>query len=260
MLEFLLMPHAARFLVAASAVLLASLAAWSADAPPQPAGSAWLPVEAAEERVAYYLDQCAAALEEADAFGDEQKESLRRAANTLVVCAATVALHDGDSAQKPHAAATVAAAQQLARAYGDHAAATEALAAARAAWTDGGEATEVAWERMASLGAMMNEVNVVNARVRRAVSNERNLTRRGERALGDVATLAMIANASIYDTHEVKDDEQLPFWYELMAAFRDQATELRGAVEAKDFEAAQEALSGMQNACDECHSEFEVEA
>lgn len=255
------MLHATTWIRALFVVVIAAAAitAWAVDAPPQPAVSQWLPASAAQERLEYYLKSCGDDLDEAADYGDEQKEALRRDANALVVVAATLALHDDESPNKAKAAAVAIAAKDLSRANRDHAAASAALEKVTAAW-ESGAAEPPTWERMASLGALMNEVNVVNARVRRTLSSERNFTRRGEGSLGDLATLAMIANASIYDTHEVKNEEQLPFWFELMSEFRNQATALRQAVEAKDYEAAQEALSGMQTACDECHSEFEVDA
>ncbi|HEY5316010.1 MAG TPA: cytochrome c [Pirellulales bacterium] len=100
----------------------------------------------------------------------------------------------------------------------------------------------------------MSEAEVLNARLRNS------LRRFDARRLADnaraAAALAAIGQASVYDTHEVKDPQQLPDWYRLAGEMRDAAGQLNATIRAKDKPGATAALKRLDNSCKACHKIF----
>jgi hypothetical protein len=75
----------------------------------------------------------------------------------------------------------------------------------------------------------------------------------------DAAVLAAIAQACVYDTHEVKNPDDLDRWYQLCGQMRDAAGELNAKVHAADKPGAEAALLKIAQSCDDCHEAFRVE-
>jgi hypothetical protein len=151
----------------------------------------------------------------------------------------------------------VSAAQALAKA-SDYASAQAGLAGVKGAIEGKSKhGPELAWnKKVASLGQLMKQVTSTDARLRRNL-------RRFDRLAADnaqcAALLAVIAQAAIADTHEVKDSADLPKWYQWCGDMRDAAAGVNRAIKAKDPAAADVAAKRLMQACDDCHSVFQTE-
>lgn len=224
--------------------------------PPAPAKlSTVAPAEDLIRQVEIYLDGFAAALADADKF-DEEASKIRKEAHTLVVLALALGKHDADHRLKGSAPALFRAARDLAAAK-DHAAATQALEALRAAAAgSGGEGPELEWEPVAPLGQVMKQVTLVNNRLRRGM---RRFEDKAEENARDAAVLAAIAQAVAYDTHEVKNADDVGQWYQFCGEMRDAAGQLGARIKAADKQGAEAALRKLTQSCDACHKVFRPE-
>jgi hypothetical protein len=150
-----------------------------------------------------------------------------------------------------------AAAQRLAKAK-DFAEAKAAYGQVKAAAA--GQASEGAkpsWNvKVASLGQLMKQVNVTNTQMRRGL---RRLDRLGDESARHAAVLAVIAQASMIDTHEVKNPADLGKWYQWCADMRTAAAAVNAAAKAKDQKATEAAVARLQRSCDDCHAVFQHE-
>ena len=188
---------------------------------------------------------------------NEKKDLIKRNAHTLAVLAVALGLHDTPNELKPAAPALVKAAQDLGKAM-DYASAMAALAAVKSA-ADGKakEGPELNWStKVASLGQLMKQVTTTDARLRR---NLRRFDRLAAENAQSSALLAVIAQAAIADTHEVKDPADLPKWYQWCEDMREAAAGVNRAVKAKDPAAADAAAKRLMQSCDECHAVFQTE-
>jgi hypothetical protein len=164
-------------------------------------------------------------------------------------------LHDTANELKSAAPGLVKAAQDLGKA-ADYAAAQTALAGVKAAIEGKAkEGPELNWNtRVASLGQLMKQVTSTDARLRR---NLRRFDRLAQENAQSAALLAVIAQAAIADTHEVKDPADLPKWYQWCADMRDAAGGVNRAIKAKDPQAADAAAKRLMQSCDDCHAVFQ---
>jgi len=133
--------------------------------------------------------------------------------------------------------------------------AAEALAVARSA-LDGqasGEATaEHAWNKLIGMHAMMEEINGRNAKIRRAVKR----LRKPETESLHATTLAVLAVAMHADTHEVKNESDVPQWQQYALEYQRHMTATAQAMKAKDAKAARAVwLQGVES-CNACHDKF----
>src|SRR5690606_22049184 len=120
-----------------------------------------------------------------------------------------LANHDEANKHKQHATAIVAAATKLADNHDNYAEATAALAELKKSVAGETEAGEpLAWQKVADLPAIMEHVAVVNSKLKRGV---RRLERNQDEAAAEAATLAAIAQASIFD-HSAADEDQVDEW------------------------------------------------
>ncbi len=168
----------------------------------------------------------ASALADAQSYTDKSRQ-VKRDAHTLSALALTLAKHDQDHRLKASAPTLLAAAQQLAGAK-DYDAAKKAFANVESATA--GKSTDAAapaeWRKVAGLGQLMKQVTFINNRLKR---NLRRFDERKDDNVRDAATLAAIAQACNYDTHEVKDPADLDKWYQLCGEMRDAAGALNAA-------------------------------
>jgi hypothetical protein len=201
------------------------------------------------------LEKCVVSEEE---FADTQNK-IANDANTLIVIAQALALHDEENDYKGKAGALIAAAQDVLKAstLAEAQKAVEALKTAAAEGGDGNAPTE--WEPIASLEHLMKQVPLVNTRLKRTMTGARFESRADDNA-GYAAVLAAIAQASMVDTHEATNDDEVQQWYDFCAMMRDAAGAVRAAVRAGDREAADAAMATLAKSCDDCHAVFHVEA
>ena len=238
--------------LALSLLVMASVVA--GDVPDPPALLKVCPADDLVKQVDLLVGACRDGLIDAQVYMDKSRQ-ITRDAHTLAALALVLAKHDQDHRLKARAPALLTAAQQLAKAK-EYAAAKRAFEAVEDAAN--GEApvaaADVKWERVAGLGQMMKQVTFVNNRLHR---NMRRFEERGrQRARRGAAGRA--AQASTYDTHEVKDPAKLDEWYRLCGEMRDAAGDLNAQIHAANKSAAETALANLGKSCEVCHETFRV--
>lgn len=228
-----------------------------ADPPVAPKVSAFASADDLVKQANLYVASFETALASEQAFA-EAANTFTRDAHTLAAVSLALALHDSDHPLKKSAAALAKAAQQLAKAK-EYAAAQAGMAGIKAA-LDGKavDGVELTWnQKIGSLGQMMKQVTNVNNRLRLGV---RRFDRLAEENARHAALLAVLAQASSFDTHEVKDPAQFGKWHELCGQMRDHAGAIGAAIKAKDQKATEAGIAKLAQNCDQCHKEFRIEA
>jgi hypothetical protein len=234
------------------------------DAPPMPAApkvSTFAPAEDLASQVTRYikdLDNIVATEEDYKDSISESTNKVANDANTLVVIALALGLHDQESKYKAHAGALIQAAQQLA-ATKDYASAKKGIAALKDAAEGKGDANvELKWQRVASLPELMKEVPMINANLKRLVKGA-NFQKKAKDTAGYTAAIAAIAQGSMADISEAKNAEQVKQWYDFAAAMRDHAGAVNAAIHKADEPAAAKAMKKLAQSCDDCHDVFHNE-
>lgn len=229
-------------------------------APPEPPKvSAFAPAKPLEAQLEYFLGRLQSSLASEDAYDEAAQSRAKKDANTLIVLLMALGMHDQDNAWKSSAPALTDLAEKLAGSTGEYAFAREAIdniVKAKSAGTTDGKPLQ--WEKRYRLGQLMKQVTFVNARLRRGLSPTR-FKREADSTAEYAALLAVIAQAALVDTHEVKNPDQVDQWYELSAAWRDAAGALGEGARQQDFAAAEAAMKRMSKSCDDCHAVFRKE-
>ena len=130
-----------------------------------------------------------------------------------------------------------------------------ALASAKSALEgqgSGSAATEHPWNKLIGMHAMMEEINARNSKIRRSV---RRLRDPDEESLHPT-TLAVLAVAMYADTHEVKNESDIPQWQQHAREFQQHMTQTAAAMKKNDADGAREVwLEGVKS-CSACHDKF----
>jgi hypothetical protein len=225
-----------------------------ADAPAAPQLSTVVAVADLDASLKSYLAKLQAVMAD-EASYTKGKEQLGQKGNAVVALLQSIGNHDGKSIYQPGSADGMTAARDLARSK-DYATANKAYDALTAAIAKTEPGEKPKWEKFASLGRMMKETAEVNGRVRRNL-------KRFEKTKADsaeaAATLTAFAQATIYDTHEVKNPADLPKWYAMAVEMRDATADLSKAVQAGDEPAFKTAIDRLDKSCAACHEVFHHE-
>ena len=247
-------------------VVLAALAAFAttgwllAEAPKPPAASAYAPAQDVVSQIDYYLiDRTGKSLADKDKYSASLQKRVKKDANTLAVLLLAAGMHDEDNKYRAAAPAMLPLAQKLADASEDFdksAAILTELQAAAGQASSGGQPLQ--WEKVASLEQLMKQVPTINNSLKRALKQSR-FEKSIEKSAGYSATLAVIAQAAMADTHEAKTPEDVEKWYKFTTVMRDAAGDINSAVRAKDFERATAAMEILKTNCDDCHAVFRKE-
>ncbi len=236
--------------VIASLVMVAQL---SADPPETPKLSTIMPAEDLVGQVKQYASDLGEALASEEQY-KTSTDKIKKGANTLTVLCLVLAQHDTPTELTKSAPAAMKAAQQLAKSK-DYAAAKSALAAVNDALAGKGSSEPTpAWAKVAGQGALMTEAADVSTKLRNSL--KRFDPRRMDQNARAAATLAAIATATMYDTHEVGSPDQLPKWYDYCTEFRNATAELVAKIQAKDKEGSTVALDKVIQSCEGCHFTF----
>lgn len=224
-----------------------------AEPPAMPKLSTMIPAEDLAGQMQTYMKELGQSLADEAAY-KSSADKVKRIANTIAVLAYNLGEHETATEMTPAAADIGRAARRLAKAK-DYASAREDFAKLQnASQHEAKLPAEAASTRIASLGQIMNEAELLNTRLRTS------LRRFDARRLADnaraAAALAAIAQASVYDTHEVKDPRQLPQWYQFAGEMRAAAGELNAKIRAKDKAGATAALGRLDKSCKTCHAVF----
>jgi len=209
-------------------------------------------------QVAEYIERLEEAVATEEDFADS-REKIAKDANTLIVLALALGIHDTDNPHKAGAGSLMKAAAEMAGVE-DFAAATTALAAVKAAAiaTDNpGE--ELEWKKVAALPELMKKVPTVNTRLKSYMRSESRFDSKIDDLAGLSATLAVIGQSAMADTEATENAEQVVQWRAFCTQMRDAAGALNAAIHAEDFAAATAANTRLQKNCEDCHAIFHIE-
>ncbi|WP_347246518.1 hypothetical protein [Thermogutta sp.] len=233
------------------------MTACGADIPPAPKASTYAPAADLVKAVDDYIAGIADILESQEDFKDLQAKVIKDA-ETIAVLALVLGLHDENTPYKAAAPALIKAARELsAAAAKDYASAKKALGALEAAKSSVGDPNGLKWEKVASLKELMEQVPLVNSRLKR---NMRRFERQAEVIAVDSAVIAAIAQGSMANLDETNKPENAEQWFQFCAAMRDAAAQINKAAKAKDAAGAEKAVTALAKTCDDCHAVFHPEA
>lgn len=226
------------------------------QSPQTPPVSSFAPHDDLLGQVDFFVSRVEASLSEPADFDLAKQSRTLKDANTLAVLALVLSQHDGDFPEKSSMAALLKAAQTLAAAEANAELAQQALTAIKMA-REGKSPTAdpMKWERVASLPLLMKQVPLVHAGLKRGVAPNR-LKRTAEQSAGQAATLAAMAQASIFDDEYAGSPEEVMAWQKFCAEMRDAAGEVNSAVHAQDQPRVDAGMSRMLESCEACHAKF----
>jgi cytochrome c556 len=240
--------------VAMLALVLGTVAAW-AEPPASPPVSKFAPIDDLANQIDLYAKEIDTALVTPADYDEVKKTKVKKQAHTITVLALSLGMHDEDHPLKSAAPALIETSQALAKASENTEEAVAARNALMSALKAGPATGEVAWKQVASQGQLMKQVNTLHTRLKRSVTPTR-FKRTQKESAGDAAVLAAIGQAILFDTHEVKNEADLPKWYELSAEFRDLAGELNAACRNDDQAQAAALVKKLEKSCSDCHKVF----
>ena len=223
----------------------------SAD-PSRPKPSTFAPAKDLLRQWESMLKRCGEDLADEAEYGDDQQGRVVKDANTLVVIAQMLALHDEDHAAKKSAAAWIAAAKKLAESAEEFATAHVAYQELKAAKEVD---QEVSPEPIAEISSLMKQVPIINNALRRGVTGTR-FAKSLDVSAAQAATLAAIAERSSFDHSYCESPDDIQLWEKVCGEMRDAAAETLAAVRKSEQTAASAGLDRLVKSCDACHDRF----
>ncbi len=189
-----------------------------------------------------------------EAFDESREGELRQNFGTLACLGQALAEHPGGDATVVGARLRDGALMYTRDSDYEQAQAALAacIAAAEGAATDEFAEIDHEWNRLIGMHAMMEEINARNAQIARSLRRPRG----DADSISNASTIAILALAMEADTHEVKDEADLPLWQELSTEYRQEMTALAEALRANDAAAVREHFTNANTACDRCHEQF----
>lgn len=235
-------------------VYLCCSASQAAEPPKPPPLSSFAPAADLVGQVKVFVAAFDTSLASEQDFNDK-RDQVKYNAHALAAVAVALGLHDTPNELQAAAPALVAAAQALGKAktYAEAQAGLQAIHAALEGKAKGGPELSLS-TKVAGLGQLMKQAASTDARLRRNLKRFDRLAADNAR---DSALLAVIAQASMVDTHEVKDPADLPKWYQWCGDMRDAAASVNQAIKAKNPAAADAAAQRLMHSCDDCHAVFQ---
>ncbi len=255
-MKWLILPAAA--LAFSLGAFFASQADETSDAPPAPPlVSTFAPLADLTDQVDYYLKRIDEALASAE-FDEAQLARVKKDGHTLAVLLLTLALHDEDNPFKRSASALIVDAQELAKS-ADQKSAQSARKQFETHRLDPlPNSQPQTWRKVASMGQLMKQVSVIDTALKRNLKGAR-LKSQAKTTAPQATTLAAIAQATLLDTHEVKDKADLKDWYSYSAEFRDSSAALSAAIRGGDAAKVNTAFARVSKSCETCHQKFHQE-
>ena len=230
----------------------------SAAPPAAPKVSTFAPIEDVVAQIAYFAERAEKGVAEKADFDDGAAAKLKKDANTLAVLGLALGMHDGDHKLKAAAPAIVQAAQAVADSGEDYAkakAAVDQLHKAVAGEVKGTKTLQ--WsEKVGALSPLMHQVPLINNGLKKMVKDNKPTPASNP---ANAATLAVIAQASMADTSEVKNPADMEKWYAFCAAMRDAAGDANKGLHANDKDGTAAARKKLSQSCEDCHKVFRKE-
>jgi cytochrome c556 len=242
--------------VAALVAVVGGTAVVRSQSPQSPQISTFAPHADLLHQVDFFVGRVDESLADPEAFDLAKQARTLKDANTLAVLALLLSQHDADFPEKSSMPSLLKAAQSLATVGADAAKAQSALAEIKAARAGKSPTDQtVKWQRVASLPSLMKQVPLIHAGLKRGATPSR-LKKTTEQSAGQAATLAAIAQASMFDDEYAKSPEDLAAWQKFCAEMRDAAGEVNSAVHAGDQSRVDAGMKSMHESCEACHAKF----
>lgn len=245
------------------AVLLAMLVADLLPVRPAPAEdrpvvpvSSFAPADDLLHQVDFFIGRLDKALAEPDKFDAARQSRAWKDSNTLAVLAMMLAAHDEPHPLKKSMPVMLDGAQQVAAAESDAQQAVEGLTTIKSARAGDALTDEpLEPEKVTSMAALMKQVPLLHAQLRRGVTPRR-LKRMAQQSAGHAATLAAIAAAAMLDDEYVGSPDDAALWQAHCVAMRDAAGDVNSAVRAQDQARVDAGMMRLLTSCEACHADF----
>jgi hypothetical protein len=237
------------------AAIIAVLSMWTASVQADaPKVSTFAPAEDLARQADKFIKTKKDTVASEEEYGDSEGKVVRDA-NTLVVIALALGLHDQENKYKAGAGALMKAAREVA-ATKDYASAKKAVAALEKVAADSGKAgAPLKWEKVAALPDLMKQVPMVNTKLKLCVTKT-SFKKKAKDGAGYSAVIAAIAQGTIADTSATKNAEQVKLWQKFSVAMRDDAGAVNAAIRKGDQPAAAKAMTKLNQSCEDCHAVF----
>ena len=234
----------------------------AADLDLAPPVSKFAPAEDLVPQVEGYVEDLEKAVESEEEYKDSA-EKIAKYANTFILIALALGIHDGDNQFKAAAPAMLKAAQDLA-ASKDFASAKAGVAALKASTTSSeGDPAGLKWGHLASLPDLMKAVPLINTRMKRYLRSESRLEKGAGDTAGYAAVLAVIAQGSLDSCGDTEKPNEVGKWQALCVEMREKAAAVNTSVRkfresptTEGFEATKAAVEALNVSCEACHAVF----
>jgi hypothetical protein len=134
--------------------------------------------------------------------------------------------------------------------YADAQAALTAVTAARNGEGEG--EADVPWNKLIRIHPMMEELNSRNAKLVPIFKRPRGKPEESRHA----TVMALLSLAMFADTHEVKNEADIPQYQQWATDYRTAMVGVAGALRNKDGQTARELFDQANATCDACHEKF----
>ncbi len=188
-----------------------------------------------------------------ESYEDLKEDDVRRAFGVLACLGQAIAEH-ADAAQTVIAGAALRDAALSFSLQSSYDAAKESLQGLQTAQAGkAGDATlEYDWSQLINMHPMMEEIEVRSSKLVRIIRRPRGKPEETSHS----STIAVLTLAMMADTHEVKDQADVPAWKEMSAEYQQLMTGLSTAIRKKDRSAAGKLLTQATESCERCHKKF----
>ena len=234
----------------------------AADLDLAPPVSEFAPVEDLVAQVPEYLEELEESVEDEQEYNDSV-ENIAKRANTFVLIALALGMHDSDNKFKAAAGPMIEAAQELAAAEDYEAAKAGVAKLQKAATVTGDDPAGLKWGHLASLPELMKAVPLINTKMKRPLRSESRLERGADDMAGHAAVLAVIAQGSLDSVGDTEKPNEVAKWQALCVEMRDKAAAVNTAVRkfrespsVEGFEATKVAVEELNENCEACHEVF----
>lgn len=194
-------------------------------------------------------------LGEADEYEDNREGQIRQSFGLLAVLGQALAEHDESGKSAIQGAALRDAALKFKRksSLEEALVALEAVKLAHAGKAAGEHEVEHAWNKLINMHPMMEEINSRNSSLLKVLRRPRGKPEEPAHA----TTWVVLGLAMKADTHEVKNEADLPKWHEQADAFIEASQKLAAAIRAKDAKEGRVWFDKANESCDACHETFQ---
>lgn len=188
-------------------------------------------------------------------YEDAKDGEVRQAFGLLACIGQALAEHGKNESVKIQGPALRDAALQFKRkaSLEDAQKALEAVKLAVAGQAEGDHAKEYPWNKLINMHPMMEEMNDRNSKILRVLRRPRGKAEEPIHA----TTWVVLGLAMHADTHEVKNDADIPKWHQFSDDFREAAIKLGEAIRAKDKDEGKKWFDKANESCDACHEIFQ---